>query len=149
MVNNGSRTSAPPELLYLLHGDPTELAEALSGMRAADVADLAVQVFDEPELDRHSAGIVSCMEPEAAAALAEAMSADQRADLIRELRDTDRVRLLKLLDVETRHSLEMLLDYPPESAGGIMTTEFVGIPATWMVEQALRYIAEVGSARGA
>lgn len=167
MVNNGSHTSAPPELLYLLHGDPTELAEALSGMRAADVADalrelgpdagakvmgalpfdLAVQVFDEPELDRHRAPIVSCMEPEAAAALAEAMSADQRADLIRELRETDRSKLLKLLDVETRHSLEMLLDYPPESAGGIMTTEFVGIPGTWMVEQALRYIAEVGSAK--
>ncbi|HEY7232688.1 MAG TPA: magnesium transporter [Gemmatimonadaceae bacterium] len=167
MVNNGSRTSAPPELLYLLHGDPTELAEALSGMRAADVAealrelgpdagakvmaalpfDLAVQVFDEPELDRHRAAIVSCMRPEAAAALAEAMSADQRADLIRELRETDRVKLLKLLDVETRHSLEMLLDYPPESAGGIMTTEFVGIPATWMVEQALRYIGEVGRAK--
>ncbi len=81
MVSDGSRTAAPPELLYLLHGDPSELAEALAGMRAADVAealrelgpepgakvmaalpfDLAVQVFDEPELDRHRAGIVSCM----------------------------------------------------------------------------------------
>src|SRR3982751_5767708 len=99
------RREAPatlPELLYLLHGDPTDLAEALSGMRAADVADalrelgpeagakvmaalpfdLAVQVFDEPELDRHRAGIVQRMDPDAAAALAEAMSADQRADLV-------------------------------------------------------------------
>jgi len=60
-----------PELLYLLHGDPAELSETLAGMRAADIAealhdlppaaaakvmavlafDLAVQVFDEPELD--------------------------------------------------------------------------------------------------
>jgi len=102
MANDGSRTAMPPELLYLLHGDPTELAEALAGMRAADVAealrelgpdagakvtaalpfDLAVQVFDEPELDRYRAPIVKCMPPQAAAALAEAMSADQRADLI-------------------------------------------------------------------
>jgi len=167
MANDGSRTAMPPELLYLLHGDPTELAEALAGMRAADVAealrelgpdagakvtaalpfDLAVQVFDEPELDRHRAPIVKCMPPQAAAALAEAMSADQRADLIRELAEPHRSKLLKLLDAQTRHSLEMLLAYPPESAGGIMTTEFVAIPATWMVEQALRYIGEVGRAK--
>src|SRR5438270_3551392 len=161
------RTAAPPELLYLLHGDPSELAEALSGMRAADVADalrelgpeagakvmaalpfdLAVQVFDEPELDRHRGVIVRRMDPEAAAALAEAMSADQRTDLVREIPEPDRGRLLKLLDAPTRHSLEMLLEYPPESAGGIMTTEFVAIPATWTVEQALRYIGEVGRAK--
>jgi len=167
MANDGSRTAMPPELLYLLHGDPTELAEALAGMRAADVAealrelgpdagakvmaalpfDLAVQVFDEPELDRYRAPIVKCMPPQAAAALAEAMSADQRADLIRELAEPHRSKLLKLLDAQTRHSLEMLLAYPPESAGGIMTTEFVAIPATWMVEQALRYIGEVGRAK--
>jgi len=167
MVSDGSRTAAPPELLYLLHGDPSELAEALAGMRAADVAealrelgpepgakvmaalpfDLAVQVFDEPELDRHRAGIVSCMPTQAAAALAEAMSADQRADLVRELRETDRVKILKLLEPPTRRSLEMLLEYPTESAGGIMTTEFVAIPATWTVEEALRYIGEVGRAK--
>ena len=70
-----------PELLYLLHGDPGELAEALSGLRAADVAealrdlppdaaakvmaalpfDLAVQVFDEPELTHHRADIMRRM----------------------------------------------------------------------------------------
>jgi magnesium transporter len=167
MVTDGSRTTAPPELLYLLHGDPTDLAEALSGMRAADVADalrelgpdagakvmaalpfdLAVQVFDEPELDRHRAAIVRRMAPDAAAALAEAMSADQRADLVREMLEPDRAKLLKLLDAPTRQSLEMLLEYPPESAGGIMTTEFVAIPATWTVDQALRYIGEVGRAK--
>src|SRR5689334_18012341 len=167
MVTDGGRTAAPPELLYLLHGDPSELAEALAGMRAADVADalrelgpdagakvmaalpfdLAVQVFDEPELDRHRGAIIERMGPDEAAALAEAMSADQRADLVRELREPNRSKLLKLLDVPTRQSLEMLLEYPPQSAGGIMTTEFVGIPATWTVEQALRYIGEVGRAK--
>jgi magnesium transporter len=169
MANNGSRFSAPPapELLYLLHGDPTDLSEALSGMRAADVADalrelgpdagskvmaalpfdLAVQVFDEPELDRHRAGIVRRMANDSATSLIEAMSADQRADLFRELEERDRSRLLRLLDLPTRRSLEMLLEYPPESAGGIMTTELVSIPATWTVEQALRHIAEVGRAK--
>ena len=47
MVTDGSRTAAPPELLYLLHGDPTDLAEALSGMRAAEVADALRQLGPE------------------------------------------------------------------------------------------------------
>ncbi|MFI5228205.1 MAG: magnesium transporter [Gemmatimonadales bacterium] len=154
--------STAPELLYLLHGDPAELAETLAGMRAADIAealhdlpptgaakvmaalpfDLAVQVFDEPELDRRYE-IVERMEPNAAVALVEAMSADQQADLFRELEEPVRKRLLDHLDAATRSSLTMLLRYPPETAGGIMTTEVLTVPAQWTVEQTMANIRDV------
>ena len=156
-----------PELLYLLHGDPTELAEALVGVRAADVAealrdlppdaaakvmaalpfDLSVQVFDEPELTHHRCEIVAHMSEEGAATLIDAMSADQQADLFRELPDASRQRLLKLLDEPTRKSLELLLRYRPDSAGGIMTTEAVTVPVTSTVQQALDHVARVGRAK--
>src|SRR5215510_13885355 len=142
---------ATPELLYLLHGDPTELEEALRGLRAADISeamhhlrpdaaaklmavlpfDLAVQVFDEPELEGHRCAIVEHMDEGSAAALIEAMSSDQQADLFRELPERERPRFLKRLEPPTRESLTMLLKYPPETAGGIMTTEFVSMPTTW------------------
>ena len=77
----------------------------------------------------------------------EAMSADQRADLFRDLPESDRPRLLKALDEETRDALKDLLRYAHDSAGGIMTTEFVSVPADWTVEQTLRYIREVGRAK--
>ncbi|HMA25276.1 MAG TPA: magnesium transporter, partial [Gemmatimonadaceae bacterium] len=151
-----------PELLYLLHGDPAELAETLAGMRAADIAeslrdlppagaskvmaalpfDLAVQVFDEPELE-HRYEIVQGMETNAAIALVEAMSADQQADLFRELRTEDRERLLAKLDAGTRRALTQLLRYRAESAGGIMTTEVLTVPFDWTVDQTLTYIREV------
>ena len=112
----------PPELLYLLHGDPEELAEALATMRAADVAEAlrdlppdaaakvmgalpfrtAVEVFDEPELEGHRCGIVAQMEDTAAASLIEGMSADQRADLFRELPEPARGRFLAQLSPATR-----------------------------------------------
>src|SRR3954465_13689708 len=131
-----------PELLYLLANDPGELAEALSGLRAADVAealrdlppdaaaklmaalpfDLAVQVFDEPELTHHRADIMRRIGDEAAP-LIEAMSSDQQADLFRELPESERPRYLKALDEPTRRGLELLLRYSPDTAGGIMTTE--------------------------
>jgi magnesium transporter len=155
------------DLLYLLHGDPAELMEALAGMRAADVAealrdlppdaaakvmaalpfDLAVQVFDEPELSYVRSAIVQKMDDAAAIALIEAMSADQQAELFRELPEADRARLLRRVDARTREALSLLLRYPPDTAGGIMTTEFVSMPATWTVEQALKYISEVGRAK--
>ena len=154
----------PPnaELLYLLQGDPAELAETLAGMRPADIAealrdlvpaaaakvvavmpfDLAVQVFDEPELEGRY-GIIQSMEPGAAAALIEAMSADQQADLVRGLPPSARAPLLDKLDPDTRHTLKLLLKYPPDTAGGIMTTEVMTVPADWSVGQTLEYLRKV------
>ena len=161
------QNSATPELLYLLHGDPVDLAEALVGMRAADIAealvdlspeaaakvmaalpfDLAVQVFDEPELEYDRYDIVRHMNESAVAPLVEAMSADQQADLLRSVPERERARLLKLLDPPTQRALDLLLRYRPDTAGGIMTTEFVSMPTTWTVDQALRHISEVGRAK--
>ena len=156
-----------PELLYLLHGDPGDLAEALAGLRAADIAealrtlptdaasrvllalpfDLAVTVFDEPELTSHRVEIFLAMGEAKAAPLIDAMSADQQAELFRELPDGDRARFLKPLDERTRHGLQLLLQYDPHTAGGIMTTEFVSVPATWTVQQALEHIGQVGRSK--
>ena len=165
-------SAATPELLYLLHGEPAELAAMLSELRAADVAealhhlrhrtpgaaahvlaalpfDLAVQVLDEPELE-HKGELfthLAKLEPAAATALIEAMSADQQADLFRELPDAERARLLRGLTRETQGALELLLQYPPTTAGGIMTTEVVAVPPYWTVERTLQHVSHVGGAK--
>ena len=109
--------------------------------------DLAVQVFDEPEVAHHRFDIIKRMDERAVAPLIEAMSADQQVELFRALPRADRGRLLKLLDEPTRRALADLLEYSPETAGGIMTTEFVGVPATWTVDETLRHISSVGRAK--
>ncbi len=153
-----------PELLYLLCGDPVELAAVLQAMQPPDVAealrglepaaaakvmaaipfDLAVQIFDEPELVGNRAAIIAKMPDRDAADLVDAMSADQQADLFREVEPADRARLLSALTGETRESLRLLLQYEPETAGGIMTTEFVSVPANWTAEQTLAHVRQVG-----
>ncbi|MDB4947846.1 MAG: magnesium transporter [Gemmatimonadetes bacterium] len=152
--------------MYLLAGDPAELAETVAAVRDADVAealnalppqaaarvlaalpfDQAVQVLDEPELEQEEE-IFACLDDRTAGALIEAMSADQRADLFRELPPQDRARLIRTLEPQTAEALEVLLKYPRHSAGGIMTTELTQVPEGWTVEQALRHVAEVGRAR--
>ena len=152
------------QLLYLVHSDPEELQEALGELRAPDIAEalrelppeaaakvmaslpfeLAVQVFDEPELTRHRCAIIQRIEPRKVGPLIEAMSADQQADLFREVPLDERPRLLNTVSEPTRAALKKLLQYRPETAGGIMTTEFVSIPSDWDVARALSLISEVG-----
>ncbi len=153
-----------PELLYLLQGDPAELAEALAPLRSEDIAiamrdlprdaaakvfaalpfDVAVKVFDEPELSHARGEIVRRMDKGTVAPLVEAMAPDQQADLLRELPEHERFPLLEKLSQPTRGGLERLLQYAPETAAGIMTTEFLAVPADWTVEKTLALIGEVG-----
>jgi magnesium transporter len=155
-----------PELLYLLAGDAEDLLAACENLRPADVAEalnqlpveaaakvvaalpfnLAAQLLDEPELDRRGE-IFERLDEETAVPLIEAISSDQQVELFRTLKDTDRARLFHLLDAPTRDALKLLLAYPPSSAGGIMSTEFVGVPATCTVDQVKRHISEVGEAK--
>jgi magnesium transporter len=75
------------------------------------------------------------------------MSADRVADVFRELEEPARSELLGLLDAETKASLERLLAYPEESAGAIMTTEFVSVPSTWTIAEVLHHIRMVERTR--
>src|ERR1041385_4387951 len=129
-----------PELLYLLCGDPVELSAVLAGMQPPDIAealrelepeaaakvlaalpfDLAVQIFDEPELVQHRAAIVAKMSDRDAADLVDAMSADQQADLFRELEPASRARLLQSVTPETRAALRLLLQYQPDTAADLV-----------------------------
>src|SRR3954470_8834758 len=118
------------QLLYLVHDDPEELQEALGELRPPDIAealrelppeaaakvmaalnfDLAVQVFDEPELTRHRCAIIQHIEPRRVGPLIEAMSADQQADLFREVPAENRTRLLSTVSESTRTALKRLLE---------------------------------------
>jgi magnesium transporter len=158
--------SATPEPRYRLSGDPSELAKIAADMEAADIVeglqglpaaaaarviaalqfDLAVQVLDDPELE-HRGSIVQALDAGIAGALVDAMSADQQATLFRALPEAERSRLLPALHGNTQEALALLLRYSPEQAGGIMTTEFLSVPPSWTVDEALRLIQRVGSAK--
>jgi magnesium transporter len=150
-------------LLALLQANPGELADLALTTPVADIAealhtltpdeatavicalpfDVAVGVFDHPELEGHRAAVAERMPTEIAARLISAMSADEQADLFREIRPDVRPRLLARLDPATREALEFLLGFPPDTAGGIMTTEFVAVSGDRTVEQVLAYLGEV------
>lgn len=131
----------------LLPSDVADLVNELTRHEAAAVMSMlavprAAEVFDQPGLRRRSA-ILEQMEPGRAGQILEQLSADQRAEVVRGMGEVARRRLLPQLSAEVRAEVERLLQYPPHSAGGIMTTEFVRLDPSWSVEQCLRHVRAV------
>jgi magnesium transporter len=106
----------------------------------------AVQILNEPHLDEPAKLIVQ-LPVDCAPAILTGLHPDQRAEIFRELSEEMRHALLPRLERPIRETLEQLLSYPPQSAGGLMTTDFVSVPADWTVEQTLKHIHEVGRSK--
>lgn len=87
----------------------------LSNERASDIL---------AEMDEESAAdILSVMRESRAVKILDDFEPDDAADIVAELEDVHRNRLMQKLEHGSRKSIENLLTYDPETAGGIMTTE--------------------------
>jgi len=75
------------------------------------------------------------------------MSPDDRTQLLDELPASVVNKLLKLLPREEREEANILLNYPPESAGKVMTTEYVDLKTDMLVSEALERIRKTGPDR--
>ena len=136
------------------HGHVADLVDRLNSLPREEAAALlatlpfehVVEAFDQPELDGATA-LITSLSATQAAALVSAMSMDRAAAILRELDESQRMDLLRGLDPAIRTSLLDLLRYPHGSAGSLMTTEFVSVPATWTVKQTLDHIGHVERSR--
>ncbi len=131
--------------------DAVEFLNTLSVPGAADVLAAvpvarAVKLLEAPELQR-AGTLVAALLPARAAALLGLMADDRATDIVHELDAAERARLIPLLAPEARRAIQQLLSYPPNTAGALMTTEFVGVPADWTVAQTLQHIREVERSR--
>ncbi len=68
------------------------------------------------------------------------MFSDIRADLYQELTKEEQIELLPYLDKKVREDVIILSAYPPETAGGTMTTDFATISADMTASEALAKI---------
>ncbi len=75
------------------------------------------------------------------------MSPDDRTQLLDELPASVVKKLLNLLPTEEREEANILLNYPPQSAGRVMTTEYVDLKTEITVSEALEHIRKTGPDR--
>lgn len=131
--------------------DTVEILNKLEPSDAADVMRLlpretAIEILDKPELD-FGAEIIKALPRHVAAPLLAGMSADMAADIVQRLEESAKTELLAGLDDASRGAIVGLLAYPENTAGAMMTTEFVSVPSNWNVEQTLQHIRKVERTR--
>ena len=104
---------------------------------------MAADVFSYLEVDSQQFIIVSLSEREAANIIDNLM-ADDATDLLAEMPANIVKKLLASARADTRRDINHLLRYPEDSAGSIMTVEYVDLKENMTVEDAIQRIRKVG-----
>ncbi|MBO4865989.1 MAG: magnesium transporter [Ruminococcus sp.] len=138
-------------------------------MNEADVASLLQRFHDDHEADKRdltllfrllnkdiAADVFAYMDSDMQMMLINAFSdkelqevvddlyVDDTVDIIEEMPANVVARIIKSADAETRKQINQILKYPKDSAGSVMTTEYVYLKKDYTVKEALEWIRHVG-----
>ena len=138
----------PHQGLAELH--PADLATIIDQLSRSDRVGVIQALDDEAAADaigemepETQVDILEDLEPERAADILEEMDPDEAADLVADLSDESREEILGLMEKEEAEEVQELMTYDEETAGGIMTTEFVAVPATLTAAQTIDRLREL------
>lgn len=123
------------------------LAESLSYQHGAEIVEslddeTAAETLEEMAAERQ-AQILGDMDEERAADILEHMSPDEAADVLGDLPAAKAEDLLNRMEDEEQSEVAELLPYEDDTAGGLMTTEFVTVPRDLSVGEALARLREM------
>ncbi len=103
----------------------------------------AAEVF--PELDSElQEAIISAITDSEITKLVEELFIDDTVDILEELPASVVSRILKAAKPNTRAELNRFLNYPQDSAGSVMTSEFISVHASMTVAEAIERIRKTG-----
>jgi magnesium transporter len=129
-------TEIADELLRLDHVDQAVLFRVLP-------KPMAVRVFER--LDRaHQRRLLDALRADEVSEVLEQLPADDRARLLDEVPAGIAARLLASVSLDERARTMLLLGYEPESAGRIMTPDYVSVTAEMSAQQALDRVRQAG-----
>jgi magnesium transporter len=157
----------PWDFVDLIDRDPARRVklnieqDRLSAMHPSDIADIleelapaerqalfesldeevAAEALEEirPKMQQ---SLIESLDSEQVAGIVEEMDPGAAADLLSELPDERSEAILEEMDPEERQEVQELLEFSGDSAAGRMTTEYVALPATATVDQAINALRD-------
>lgn len=157
------RSHQKERLFALLEERPAELGPFLEGVHAADLAEWVLdldearrwtvfeqldpeaqaELLDEVE-DAHSEELLRRLSPDRLNRILEELPADEVVDLLAQVDAEVAEEVLSKLDFERARELRNLAAYPPDSAGGIMTVEYVHVGSGAAISDAIKLLKKGG-----
>jgi magnesium transporter len=122
----------------LIEALDTELRPQLIELMGADFDFTALTEVDDTVREE----ILEELEPETVAEGVRELDSDDAVYILEDLPKEDQAEILGQLPALERVALAKRLDYPEESAGRRMQTEFIAVPPSWTVGQTIDYMRE-------
>jgi magnesium transporter len=156
-----------PEVRQLLEEDPSQLGEFIDEIHDEDLADLvtlltsaegakllkavpaeqAAGILERLD-DEHQEALVRAIGMDSVAPIVSEMAADDRTDLVSMLPDAmgeDLLENIERVDPEAAAEIELLAKWPEDSAGGLMTTDYLEVAPTMTVAEVIEKIRHEGT----
>lgn len=142
------RLKVPHEKIARLHpADIADIVEQLDPQQRTEVirsldVETAADTLEEME-DEEAAAVLETLHEEHAADILEEMEPDEAADLLGDLTEERSEALLEQMGPDEAAEVKELLSYHEETAGGLMTTEFIALPARMTAEDTICKLREL------
>lgn len=99
--------------------------------------EVASEVIAEMDAELHPERLLDSLHPEKLSDIVEELDYDDATDLLGQLSQERQEEILEDLDAEDAHHIRKLLNYPDDSAGGLMNTQFIKISSALTKKEAI------------
>ncbi len=141
----GIKLRVSHESLAKLH--PADIAEIVEELSINEGVALLETMDDETAADaleeitpEKQVTLLQEMESARAADILEEMDPDDAADVLGDMSEEKQQELLRAMEPEERGEVRELLEYPEDTAGGIMTTDYLAVPVSYTVAQTMERV---------
>ncbi|WP_353062537.1 CBS domain-containing protein [Tunturibacter psychrotolerans] len=128
---------------------PSDIADILEELAPAERHALFISLDEEVAAEaleevkpKMQQSLIESLDSEQIAGIVEEMDPGAAADLLSEMTDERSEAILEEMDPEERQEVEDLLEFSGDSAAGRMTTEYLALPATALVDRAIDSLRE-------
>ncbi len=136
---------AAPLFDFIDQMSPTETARAISRLSAENQGRLfqlltpsdAAEIIEDIS-DAQAADLIDDLPPEHAAAILGELDSDHLADLLGEMDEEDAEAILERMDPDDAQEARQFMAYPPDTAGGLMISEYLSFPAGSTIAEVLK-----------